>query len=545
MGNLYTLRIRGAPDTDRIQTADGRKVSSSCFEVHKKHLHFLRRSDTWTESENHRKELFELCTGLVSPISIESMREYGECEDKEVRNQVNGLLLGDDFSYLLWKHTNHSTLDGLPCEVEEKVMTLLVEQYYTLGGYLVNSGRMLTSYQKALQPFVIVEEQVGTGKALTKVGTPRTGEKIVSWFESLVLHKSSKSTSLFFRALAFAIFRLDHVPSDDSFLDAFYVLFCAIQMMTGKGSSIEMRLCQTHIQESIDSMFQKYGSHFQGTEEGTRHKMTHQNLLWCLCHSFLQVSLIVRDRVPENQYDILLPNPYGDTINEQIQIANICMECRNDHPSSYYASFKMLMDVKDVISPPTLSNRNNFLSKAFKVVRLGKEVAFHSSNSYYSFVFLLIETFFIPTSLWPRNEVVTYKCLEERLEEAEAFKNQCHKYTRHKSIDYASHYKKMLMAFLKSVARSSSISLTPDMVVSLQFDPYLYCTARFANTSYYKPGGEFDRLATKYVCSYCSKHVGTLLRCSRCRKENYCSRECQKKHWKSGHREVCNIHTSK
>jgi hypothetical protein len=44
------------------------------------------------------------------------------------------------------------------------------------------------------------------------------------------------------------------------------------------------------------------------------------------------------------------------------------------------------------------------------------------------------------------------------------------------------------------------------------------------------------------VCAHCKKAggLGTMKFCSRCKRENYCSVECQKSHWKiGGHKKVC------
>eukprot|EP00899_Mesostigma_viride_P018036 jgi/Mesvir1/26233/Mv02409-RA.1 len=41
------------------------------------------------------------------------------------------------------------------------------------------------------------------------------------------------------------------------------------------------------------------------------------------------------------------------------------------------------------------------------------------------------------------------------------------------------------------------------------------------------------------MCWGCEQRVASLLRCGQCRLAGYCSRECQKKHWKEGHREAC------
>lgn len=95
-------------------------------------------------------------------------------------------------------------------------MAGLAAECYVLRGTLVNCGRDLsTSYTKALKPFVTVKEEVH--RALIEVGTPNTGEGIVSWFEMLVLTTPpppTKSASLFFRALAFGQWRMDNQQSE-------------------------------------------------------------------------------------------------------------------------------------------------------------------------------------------------------------------------------------------------------------------------------------------------------------------------------------------
>lgn len=41
-------------------------------------------------------------------------------------------------------------------------------------------------------------------------------------------------------------------------------------------------------------------------------------------------------------------------------------------------------------------------------------------------------------------------------------------------------------------------------------------------------------------CHNCSK-IGNTLKCSKCKRARYCSRECQKSHWKAGHKKTCGI----
>jgi hypothetical protein len=139
-------------------------------------------------------------------------------------------------------------------------------------------------------------------------------------------------------------------------------------MMTGKGSSRKMRTCHVEIQNAINAAFQRRGTEFQTSSEGMQN-MRWSTLLWCLCNLFLHLGFVVRDKVPQNQYQILLPNPYEDTISEQMKISNICIEHREEHPASYYAAYQMIMDVKDFILP---SGSTSYLSNAFRVARKGK-----------------------------------------------------------------------------------------------------------------------------------------------------------------------------
>eukprot|EP00553_Chaetoceros_curvisetus_P009017 CAMPEP_0204632448 /NCGR_PEP_ID=MMETSP0717-20131115/25027_1 /ASSEMBLY_ACC=CAM_ASM_000666 /TAXON_ID=230516 /ORGANISM="Chaetoceros curvisetus" /LENGTH=124 /DNA_ID=CAMNT_0051650315 /DNA_START=59 /DNA_END=430 /DNA_ORIENTATION=- len=119
----------------------------------------------------------------------------------------------------------------------------------------------------------------------------------------------------------------------------------------------------------------------------------------------------------------------------------------------------MIMDIKDLVARDCV---NNLLSNAFRVAKLGKEAAFKISSPYFSYRFLLIESFWIPTSLWPRTDVVTYKCILKRLEQAKAFKEQCQDYTTELQFHFGKEYHRQLMAFLKSTAKSSSISLSDE-----------------------------------------------------------------------------------
>lgn len=46
------------------------------------------------------------------------------------------------------------------------------------------------------------------------------------------------------------------------------------------------------------------------------------------------------------------------------------------------------------------------------------------------------------------------------------------------------------------------------------------------------------------VCSFCEEESPDLLKCSRCKEVYYCSRDCQRGHWREGHREDCKDETA-
>ncbi|XP_034299519.2 uncharacterized protein [Magallana gigas] len=46
------------------------------------------------------------------------------------------------------------------------------------------------------------------------------------------------------------------------------------------------------------------------------------------------------------------------------------------------------------------------------------------------------------------------------------------------------------------------------------------------------------------VCSFCEEESPDLLKCSRCKEVYYCSKDCQRGHWREGHREDCKDETA-
>ena len=45
------------------------------------------------------------------------------------------------------------------------------------------------------------------------------------------------------------------------------------------------------------------------------------------------------------------------------------------------------------------------------------------------------------------------------------------------------------------------------------------------------------------TCQWCLEKEKKLFWCSRCKASSYCSVDCQRKHWKNGHREACKKHS--
>ena len=52
---------------------------------------------------------------------------------------------------------------------------------------------------------------------------------------------------------------------------------------------------------------------------------------------------------------------------------------------------------------------------------------------------------------------------------------------------------------------------------------------------------ESTREAGEHTCAHCGKATTGHARCSRCKVAWYCGRECQRSHWRAGHREACEL----
>jgi hypothetical protein len=54
----------------------------------------------------------------------------------------------------------------------------------------------------------------------------------------------------------------------------------------------------------------------------------------------------------------------------------------------------------------------------------------------------------------------------------------------------------------------------------------------------FKKDGKLDKI--KFKCSGCLTIGYDYMKCGRCKLHRYCSKDCQKLHWKAGHKEECN-----
>ena len=82
----------------------------------------------------------------------------------------------------------------------------------------------------------------------------------------------------------------------------------------------------------------------------------------------------------------------------------------------------------------------------------------------------------------------------------------------------------------------------------VKFDPFKFdihmtrviLDATLSGPRILKPAGGFNMqtIESYAKCAACGDRLKPLMACSGCKKENYCSKDCQKKHWKV-HKHVC------
>jgi hypothetical protein len=280
-----------------------------------------------------------------------------------------------------------------------------------------------------------------------------------------------------------------------------------------------MQAGREEIDKAMNIFFLKYGTIIP-SHDGTKQMMTCAALQWCICSSFIKIGVFMKNKLSPQEFEI-----FGQGEREILQYF---FSTRQYHPSTYYQIYGILMSDRYMVSNPM-----NVLMKAFMCVKEGKKEAEANNDVIYLYIFTLIESFWIPSSLWPREDVVTYSMLKERLKQVKSYKKICQKLTPEIIIRSNDMMKHQLNDFLKVFKiKDDDVEIS-----SIQFPAFAYCSCRF-DTKLYKPGGKYDKSMSYHKCNLCSAQISKPLRCGRCLCVVYCNKECQKEDWKE-HKIVC------
>ncbi|XP_061169564.1 uncharacterized protein LOC133178927 [Saccostrea echinata] len=119
------------------------------------------------------------------------------------------------------------------------------------------------------------------------------------------------------------------------------------------------------------------------------------------------------------------------------------------------------------------------------------------------------------------------------------------KYSLPKAVNTKSCYdkKKLEEKFQMSMMRFCSFCgiQSSDLQKCSRCKVELYCS-RVCQRNHWKKGHKMECKEVSVElseCSFCGVRSPDLMRCSRCKGEFYCSRECQRNHWKAGHKRKC------
>lgn len=494
------------------------------FRARRNDLIFLSHDHASIEVEKKRRILFDR-------ISNDS--------PKYLKDRALAVELAEEVVYLLAKNTKQRG-DRLPEAVEHKVHARFVEAYYAGQGILLthNNGMMkYTGLLQSLNPFLSINVDASGQEVSCQRYVGTTGS-MVKRFEELVLQDPSNSARLFFRAILYARFVEEHSEGpDDNRIDAFMLTFAAIQALQGNIASL--RPHKGAIEQSVDSFFADYGIDLH--ERLSQHKiptmvvpgshMHSLHLLWCLCHMCLTIGFVVREKlIPESEFERLLPNPFGNTTDEQFKIGTYLIDSRPENPTSYLKVYDMIMDTI-TFRPPDI--RGVWLENAYHIMRLGKDVATAVGDPFACHHFQTLFVLWMPTLCMPLEDTVTVSEAMRMLAVAKQQKMECAPYLPECMFLRSKASKNAFLAFVKSFQ-------LPDDDRMIKFPTFEYFVYRFhsVDCNYYLPGGKFDQLKTAFKCAHCSRLLVKRYVCSRCKKVDYCSKACQKEHWKA-HRCFC------
>lgn len=509
-GDDYHVKIRGS--NERIETVAGSD------------LIVLLSEEKAKLSEEKKQAL------ISAASSSEPSQVY-------LRKRFLAYTMGEEISYNIHSSTDPQTLDGLPPQIQKKVLANFVETFYIGEGDIAFDGRSLTSYTKSLIPFLHVNEE--NGKGLVSSAMCGTGEEVVAKFQQLVLEDPPESAMLFFRVLAFSEYRLTVMYGQqptDCLLDAFMVTFAAIQVL--EGHVPQLTHIMNDIDTSINNAFREYGTadlsakfkwHHIPATIGEDFHFNKDHLIWCLCIQFLRVGINVRDTVSETQYELILPNPYGVTTAEQLKIIQRAIYHRHENSVTYLTAYTTIMDTKDLM-PPDL--RDAWLKNAYNMMKKGKEIADRIGDPLYRFTFQMMEVLWMPTHFWPSEDRRTLCEAKTLIKSANALKKDFMEYLPEIVLFNGEYHERQFKAYVKE------FGFDDDSPLYSVLDTYAYFSSRFG-TGFYKPGGRYDRFPDRYRCAECSTALVKSFRCSACKKVYYCSKECQRSHWHGGHKAEC------
>ena len=426
---------------------------------------------------------------------------------RHLQQRLETMQLEDEFSYLVKRHTNPSGFDPLPEREANCALVRFMQAYYIGKGSICTGGRQLTSFYLALSPFY---SHLGGGRISPLiVGT--TGDAFNWCQQQFEKSGTTRDALLVVKAFAYVQHRLDFVKENhDALLDAFCVSMYLIDFLK--------RRCNDD--GSIQDTFRIYGS--QKTPSLDRNQV-----LWCFCRVFLNLAIHVRNILDnERQYNVLFPDPYSTTVMEQTKIAKLIVSLRPDCPTSHLAAYVSHMDTKDFVDD---DHKYKYMKNAYELAVSGKEVADCAGETLCQYIFHMIVAYWLPTSAC--ETACTVGEIRERMRRANEFMEACESFVPSFLFFQGKQHEKACKAAL------NAFKVPNDMVVP-KMDAYVYSSVRFED-KYYAPGGKYDRFAGRYRCASCSTQLLKTRSCARCGKVYYCSKECQKSHWRSSHKGSC------
>ena len=528
----YKVRIRGSQSsTSTSQKGDGDGDGDKVMIVKKSDL---------IQILNNPKEL--LRDGLNKAKKRNPSRQ-------DLKTRWLALCIDDEIGYLINCHTNPKTLDGMPKNIENQVLARIVASYYLGYGMMSSSGRTLTSYVKALSPFMKVVDRGDDGIANVGSLCCGTSGSIVEGFKSLITRDPSRAGALLVRAFAFCLYRMDNWQegNGDSLLDAFCIAISAIHLIDGNELP-GFDNSHSTILSSIDSFFHQHGIDLyeklrcngipSACAPGA--KLNSNHLIWCLCMNLLSMYRVVKDHFlssnKESEYERLLPIPFGTTTNEVQRVMNLAIKYRRQSPATYLKVYTAIMHEYDIMNS---EDPLGTLRNAHQMIQIGGKFAQWSADPFYLYNFEMLRLLWTPTNFTDKNDMMSFNQVKEKIKKTHMqWKQPCLEYIP----EFMFLNSENCIVSLKGYAKYFIDQGYPaDNLIPCCPNIQLYFVGRFGgkDNKYFGPGGKIDSLNNNYRCSYCSLRLIKVSTCGRCKAAHYCGKDCQKKHWKSRHKREC------